>query len=158
MSIEGEINLRDTDLLQYEECIKENFNTIAESCIVYRWVHCPARDADFLSLSQLTQEEELAPSIPPKEKDIVKRGALSVFRTKDKARDKYNTQVERNGFSEDTLQTFYDRSGTHLAELSLSPGDGYLGFENVRTGHLEFLPSDGFDWENSIVNIEPMYL
>ena len=159
MSIEGDINLRDTDLLEYEVCIKENFNPIAESCIVYRWVHYPAKVSDFWSFLQHNQNEDLAPSLPSKEKDIVRKGALSVFRTKEKARDKYSTQVVRHrAISDDALQDFYDRSGTHLAELSLSSDDGYLGFENDKTGHVEFLPSADFDWEQSIVNIEPMYL
>lgn len=162
MAIDGDLNILDADLEPHSDFIRSTFSSISTEFNAYRWVGNPVEDEHFVSVAKKSIDDALPVSqIPQESQDVVSGLSLSMFKTKEQAKEKFRNIVavkakrdKKNGTT--LADVFTESVGTYVAEITLKPEDGYIGMENDKSGHFEFIPSQNFDWEQCVNHIESM--
>lgn len=158
MAVNGELNIKEEELLPHSDYIRGSFSCIEKEFDAYRWVGNPTSDEHFVSVSKMESSNGALPVAlqqPLETPDIVSGLSLSMFNSKEQAKTKFNSLVStkskkdaKNGTN--LTKAFKEKCGTFVAKVTLKPEDGYVGLENPKSGHFEFIPSRDFDWKQCI--------
>lgn len=145
MSIEGELNLRDESLLQgIEDFIRREFSPADQT--VYRWCGQPAEDKHFEVLSPRVMSDTWDAK---EEETLAHELGLSVYDTVEHSKKEYKIAYNKRK-SDTAKKSFRKRKGDKIVKLELKAEDGYLGMMDKERGHMEFLPSKTFKYDERI--------
>lgn len=148
----------EADLSGCEEFIEKNYSAPTQP--LFRWVHSPVEENDFIPQYYL---KDKVPDIPdlkmePSIKERVERNTTSMYISETASAKAYRNAVERNeardqkeGNDPDVghKSQFMQRCGPYMGRYILTEKDAVVG-KPSKKGHVDVILRRGFDYKKSL--------